>query len=180
MIVSKTFPVLDQQNCRPKDRKKLPRRIPWSLAETFRQQAERNHGQTLERLAERGGLSPEEMWMAAHDVSIRSIPEEQVAIDWLNAELARVALRATARPVLYPDIDPRTLGPRYAAHVSALTSEGLHSKAAIAEQLAWRDQTIEGLQAELASAQDQLETARVAYEARLDELLALRAVEKAE
>lgn len=32
--------------------------IPWELAELFRRQAEKNHSQTLERLAARGGLSP--------------------------------------------------------------------------------------------------------------------------
>lgn len=39
----------------------FPRSIAWGQAEKFRKQAESNHGQTLERLAERGGLSPEEM-----------------------------------------------------------------------------------------------------------------------
>lgn len=46
---------------------------------------------------------------------------------------------------LYPNLHPWELEPHYQAHVSAMTSEGLHSKAAIAEQLAWRDQTIEAL-----------------------------------
>jgi hypothetical protein len=47
-----------------RDEKWFPRSIPWAAAESFRAQAERNHGQTLERLAERGGLSPEEMLFA--------------------------------------------------------------------------------------------------------------------
>lgn len=34
--------------------------IPWALIEPFERQAKANHGQTLERLAERGGLSPGE------------------------------------------------------------------------------------------------------------------------
>ena len=34
--------------------------IPWSLMEPGREQAMRNHNQTLERLAERGGLDPVE------------------------------------------------------------------------------------------------------------------------
>lgn len=42
----------------------FPREIPWAAAETFRTQAEKNHGQTLERLADRGGLSPEEIYFA--------------------------------------------------------------------------------------------------------------------
>lgn len=42
----------------------VPRFIPWEVAETFRDQAHRNHSQTLERLNERGGLSPLEMYSA--------------------------------------------------------------------------------------------------------------------
>ncbi len=51
---------------------------------------------------------------------------------------------------MYPNLNPWELEPHYSRHVSAMTSEDLHSKAAIAEQLAWRDQTIERLKAELA------------------------------
>jgi len=85
----KTFPVLNQQNCRPSERKKMPREVPWVFAERFRAQAERNHGQTLERLAERGGLAPEEMWLAAHGQKLFSAtkPTEQEAIGWLSAQL---------------------------------------------------------------------------------------------
>jgi hypothetical protein len=36
--------------------------VPWSLVAPFEEQAKKNHGgQTLERLAERGGLSPHEL-----------------------------------------------------------------------------------------------------------------------
>ena len=34
--------------------------IPWGLLDPHRRQADRNHGQTLEKLADRGGLSAEE------------------------------------------------------------------------------------------------------------------------
>lgn len=79
-----TFPVLNQQNCRPSERKSMPRSVPWSFVETFRAQAEANHGQTLERLAQRGGLAPEEMWLAAHGHRLFRVKvDEQVAIDWL-------------------------------------------------------------------------------------------------
>lgn len=79
------FPVLNQQNCRLRDRKIMPRSVPWAFVEAFRRQAEENHGQTLERLAERGGLAPEEMWVAAHGRRPRQadMPDAQVAIDWL-------------------------------------------------------------------------------------------------
>lgn len=34
--------------------------LPWAMIKPYEDQALRNHGQTLERLAERGGLSPRE------------------------------------------------------------------------------------------------------------------------
>lgn len=40
--------------------------VPWSLVEPHRDWARLNHGQTLERLAERGGLCPVELWMVIH------------------------------------------------------------------------------------------------------------------
>lgn len=83
------FPVLNQQNCHPRDRKTMPRSVPWAFAETFRAQAEANHDQPLERLAERGGLAPEEMWIAAQGKTLRELigvqVDEQAAIDWLYA-----------------------------------------------------------------------------------------------
>ena len=38
-----------------------PRSVPWSLVAPHARQAEHNHSQTLERLAQRGGLSPAEL-----------------------------------------------------------------------------------------------------------------------
>ena len=38
-----------------------PSDVPWGLVETNAKQCERNHGQTPERLAERGGLHPVEL-----------------------------------------------------------------------------------------------------------------------
>lgn len=63
----------------------MPRSVPWSFVEKFRQQALVNHDQTLERLAERGGLSPEEMYLAAHGRKLfpYCAVDEQTAIDWL-------------------------------------------------------------------------------------------------
>jgi hypothetical protein len=84
VIDERRFPVLNQQHVRPRDLKQMPRSVPWAFAETFRDQAQRNHGQTLERLAERGGLAPEEMWLAAHGKGLFKVKiDEQAAIDWL-------------------------------------------------------------------------------------------------
>lgn len=80
----KRFPVLNQQNCRPSERKTMPRSVSWMFVEKFRAQAEFNHDQTLEVLAGRGGLAPEEMWLAAHGHRLFRVKiDEQAAIDWL-------------------------------------------------------------------------------------------------
>lgn len=48
---------------------------------------------------------------------------------------------------LYPEQNPMQLEPHFSRHMLAMTAEGLHDKAAIAEQLAYRDQQIEVLRA---------------------------------
>lgn len=57
------------------------------MVEPWRDQAERNHSQTLERLNERGGLAPEEMWLAAHGLGLRHIGDitEGDAGVWLKS-----------------------------------------------------------------------------------------------
>lgn len=74
----------------------MPRSVPWAFAETFRVQAFENHEQTLERLAERGGLAPEEMYLAAHGLKLfhHGLDEktlEDTAIAWLYEELTKWA-----------------------------------------------------------------------------------------
>lgn len=68
-----------------------PKSTPWTFVETFRAQAERNHGQTLEELARRGGLSPVEMWLAAHGRTLResAIVTEETADAWLREQARR-------------------------------------------------------------------------------------------
>lgn len=64
----------------------VPYWLPWKFIESWRAQAERNHGQTLERLDERGGLSPAELWCAAHAKYLSAIAEEiddTRALPWL-------------------------------------------------------------------------------------------------
>jgi hypothetical protein len=41
--------------------------VPWALVERHREQAKRNHDQTLERLADRGGLAPSELVAVLED-----------------------------------------------------------------------------------------------------------------
>lgn len=50
-----------------------PRDISWSLLEPHRKQAELNHGQTLERLAQRGGLCPQEIVAVLENRSLKDV-----------------------------------------------------------------------------------------------------------
>ncbi|AWJ85132.1 hypothetical protein TSH58p_17355 [Azospirillum sp. TSH58] len=62
-MADRTFPILYPARP-PAD---APRSIPWSLVAPHRAQAQINHGQTLERLAERGGLAPCELLAVLED-----------------------------------------------------------------------------------------------------------------
>ena len=54
--------------------------------------------------------------------------------------------KRTDDQLVYPrSLRPWALEPHYCKHIGAMTSEDLYSKADIAEQLAWRDKTIETL-----------------------------------
>jgi hypothetical protein len=52
---------------------KMLKSVPMEFLEPHRQQAERNHYQTLERLNERGGLTAREMLAVIYDVEFRRI-----------------------------------------------------------------------------------------------------------
>ncbi len=58
---------------------------------------------------------------------------------------------------VYPPQDAQALGRHYLRHLEAMTAEALDGKAEIAEQLAWRDQRIEELESQLATADEELE-----------------------
>jgi len=49
----------------------------------------------------------------------------------------------------YKQRDTRALGENFARHMSAMTAERLHKKADIAAELAWRDNEIDRLKAEI-------------------------------
>jgi len=64
-----------------------PRSVPWELVKDHEEQALRNHSQTLTRLAERGGLSPKELWCIVHDTKFYDARDmtEAKAIEWLRS-----------------------------------------------------------------------------------------------
>jgi len=86
-VTPPTFPVLlDWREKR--EEPDCPAVVPWALVEPWRTLAWRVHAQSLERLAERGGLSPVEMWGLAHGVNLWSVPRSQrptleAAVAWL-------------------------------------------------------------------------------------------------
>lgn len=84
------FPVI-QQNLIIVGKKRIrldtPPFIPWSLLEPYRAAIERFHGQTLERLAERGGLSPTEIKLhvvCGSNTSKDGWAEPEAAAKWLS------------------------------------------------------------------------------------------------
>ena len=70
------FPILTPYGAvrRESERLNVPRSVPWSLVASHEAQADRNHGQTLARLAERGGLCPSELVAVLEDRRWRSMP----------------------------------------------------------------------------------------------------------
>jgi hypothetical protein len=80
--------------------------VPWSLVEPHRAQAIKNHYQTLERLAQRGGLSWLELEAIINDGHVSSnrvyrLPQERAEYDKAEADarervLAQVAALKTA------------------------------------------------------------------------------------
>ncbi len=66
MTMQRTFPV----HASSREYSKL-KSIPWHIMELGRKRAEDNHGQTLERLAERSGLAICEMADALRDQPLR-------------------------------------------------------------------------------------------------------------
>jgi hypothetical protein len=86
MSDERMFKVLRGQSRVPAaERDTWPASLPWALVELWREQAELNHGQTLEVLHGRGGLAPQELWLASRGLAIRHIGDitESEAGQWL-------------------------------------------------------------------------------------------------
>lgn len=70
--------------------------IPWSVIAPHAKQAWENHGQTLERLAERGGLCWSEAWGVLTGVSWGQLPVRQE--DRCKAAVLRICEAAKQAP----------------------------------------------------------------------------------
>ena len=89
----RTFPVLWPY--RPRDLLELaelgcPRSVPWELVAPHEQTAWDNHGQSLNRLADRGGLYPAELCAVLEDRRHYSMPYFE-SVPKLLAAVARAA-----------------------------------------------------------------------------------------
>lgn len=62
----KMFPVLEHDYAR-EPKYTGPREVPWAFIEEHEAQCKRNHDQTVQRLAERGGLGVDEMCAVVED-----------------------------------------------------------------------------------------------------------------
>lgn len=80
-----------------------PRTLPWEMIATHEPQALRNHGQTIERLAERGGLSHKEALAVIEGKDFYDLPETAaeaaakllVLVDRFNASLPNGSIRVS-------------------------------------------------------------------------------------
>lgn len=84
--MSEDFPILFswQSEIRKKELALgCPKTIPFSLLAPHEKQAQHNHGQTLKRLAERGGLSPDEAVAVLEDREWHRMAKEE-SISRLN------------------------------------------------------------------------------------------------
>ena len=66
-----------------------PKTVPFELVKDNEKQAQSNHSQSLARLAERGGLSPMELWCVVNNLgfyeAIKQGMSESKAIEWLRS-----------------------------------------------------------------------------------------------
>lgn len=66
-----------------------PRSVPWAFIAPHEAQVIRNHGQTLERIVERGGLSPHEIMCAVEGRKLWPIePDVKAALRLIDAVAA--------------------------------------------------------------------------------------------
>lgn len=78
-VHTRRFPIQSQYS------RDCPSSIPWSAIAPFENYAKRNHSQTLERLAERGGLSPVEAYCVIHGISDWRTVDRSDAVNFVRS-----------------------------------------------------------------------------------------------
>jgi hypothetical protein len=82
MTKERMFPILLSAE-QKKEFPNCPKEISWNLIASHEVQARRNHFQTLEELAERGGLSPAELMCVIHDHDFIPEIKSEHSVMWL-------------------------------------------------------------------------------------------------
>ncbi len=107
--MSSTFPVLWQGHSRTEiaELRKMgcPRAVPWDFVAPHEAQAQSNHDQTLKRLAERGGLSPSELFAVVTGQGLDAVVRTK-DIDKVS-ELLRLLAQHEALVRVKPPPSPR-------------------------------------------------------------------------
>jgi hypothetical protein len=85
-MADRRFPVLMYSNER-REFPDCPDDIPWDIIAPHQSQALENHNQTLERLAERGGLGPREILAVLDHRKPERKPDDREAVDLLKARV---------------------------------------------------------------------------------------------
>lgn len=93
-MTDERFPVL--QRTRAEIEHGAPESVPWELIAPHEHQAMRNHSQTLERLAQRGGLGVAELWAVLHDVDWQETRTRSTAA--LVADIVRIVAEYEEKP----------------------------------------------------------------------------------
>lgn len=85
----KRFPILqhdDEWYIAYRTRVPYPKSIAWAVVAPHEKQAVLNHRQSLQGLANRGGLSPMELYLVMHDLDLREYRHHTTseALAWLH------------------------------------------------------------------------------------------------
>lgn len=108
MTSVRQFPVIAPRDNRGRVLGACPESVPWSMVEPHRAQALANHSQTLERLAERGGLAPSELHAVVHDRPWRPLARDE-AVAWLVERMRALAMEQALRRAQVESLDSYTV-----------------------------------------------------------------------
>lgn len=87
----KMFNILNSCSDHKKYPLPIPKEIPWEIVEPHEKQALNNHcGQSLQKLHNRGGLCPGELWYVLHDKPItRPFVDFSTAVDYIICRIQK-------------------------------------------------------------------------------------------
>ncbi len=78
--------------------------VPWDFVEGHRKTALKNHNQTLEKLAARGGLSPMELFLLVTDRSLAAIADLDTDTAVEELDILLMAVKKPKKKIWRPDL----------------------------------------------------------------------------